>query len=305
MGKCVKGEFSNVEEVWSDIFTDLYRFYDCKVHKCSKPCHPLDENPAHCPLSSDIITSCPCGKTPLSEILDTPRPNCSAPIPTCNKPCNKRLKCGHSCTKSCHTDECGACLIYVDVLCRCGKTSSRSLCHQGELSEPPQCMRTCRVNLNCGRHECGEKCCSGESAAAERIAAKKRSRAGPSNEENFEPEHICTRICGKQLKCGLHTCPMLCHRGPCGTCLEASFEELTCNCGRTSIQPPVPCGSKPPVCRFPCTRPTPCGHPRVPHDCHPDEKSCPKCPYLVDKLCTCGLSLSFPSPPLRAPTNLL
>lgn len=280
----------------------LDRKYDCGEHSCRKPCHTQEEKPAHCPLSPDVIMQCPCGKTKLSEILPEPRAKCTDPVPSCEKQCGKRLKCGHNCEQKCHEGPCGMCLLPVEVACRCGKTFSRSLCHQGEEVEPPMCMRNCRIALNCGRHECGAKCCTGEQKALERIAAKKKSRAfsastptpGLQTDDGFEPEHICTRPCGRPLKCGQHNCPMLCHRGPCGTCLEASFEELACNCGRTVIHPPVPCGSKPPACRFPCTREKACGHPAVPHDCHSDDEPCPKCPYLTEKLCACG-KLSFSS----------
>lgn len=156
-------------------------------------------------------------------------------------------------------------------------------------------MRQCKAGLNCGRHECGEKCCSGEQKANERLAAKKKTKfsnssttPGLQTDDGFEPEHICTRPCGRLLKCGKHNCPMLCHRGPCGTCLEASFDELSCNCGQTVVAPPIPCGTKPPKCTHPCTRGKACGHPIVPHDCHTDDENCPPCPYLVEKLCKCG-----------------
>ena len=39
------------------------------------------------------------------------------------------------------------------------------------------------------------------------------------------------------------------------------YEELTCHCGGEVLLPPVPCGSKPPVCSRPCARPHPCDHP--------------------------------------------
>lgn len=162
------------------------------------------------------------------------REKCTDPIPKCGKVCNKPLKCGHPCQKKCHEGDCGVCLKTVEIVCRCGKTFSNGLCAQGFEYEPPMCVRNCRVTLNCQRHECGEKCCPGERAAAERIAhsqKKKKSRplgsANPNIDEGFESEHICTRTCGKLLKCGTHYCPMLCHRGPCNSCLEASWEELT------------------------------------------------------------------------------
>ncbi|KAF5878368.1 putative nf-x1-type zinc finger protein nfxl1 protein [Botrytis fragariae] len=158
------------------------------------------------------------------------------------------------------------------------------MCHQG-VDEKPQCPRVCRATLNCGRHECGERCCSGEKKASERQAAKRKHRAlnAPPTEENIEAEHICLKVCGRALKCGEHACAELCHKGPCRSCREAIFEEISCACGRTVLQPPMPCGTKPPECRFDCTRARTCGHPQTKHQCHLDGEDCPKCPFLVEK----------------------
>ena len=46
---------------------------DCGHHTCQKPCHPQDEEAAHCPLSPDVISTCPCGKTPLTSLTTEPR----------------------------------------------------------------------------------------------------------------------------------------------------------------------------------------------------------------------------------------
>lgn len=110
-------------------------------------------------------------------------------------------------------------------------------------------------------------------------------------DEDVEDEHICTRTCGRLLKCGQHFCQQLCHKGPCPSCLEAVFSEITCSCGRTTLYPPQPCGTRVPQCRFNCARGRACGHPQVEHQCHPDEVECPKCPFLVEKPCYCGKEL--------------
>ncbi len=257
------------------------RAFDCEKHACQKPCHPQDEDPAHCPFSPDVITHCPCGKTPLGQILAEPRQSCEDPVPHCEQPCDKQLPCGHLCQDPCHTGPCSFCSQTIDMACRCGRTSLRSACHQGTV-EAPLCFRICKAQLNCGRHECGEHCCSGEKKAMERRRQKKTAN------ENFEAEHICLQVCGRQLRCGQHTCQQLCHRGPCPSCLEAVFDEISCSCGRTVLQPPQPCGTRSPECRFDCTRPQPCGHPTVSHQCHPDDTPCANCPYLVEKSCICG-----------------
>ncbi|KAJ5782355.1 Zinc finger NF-X1-type [Penicillium paradoxum] len=280
------------EDEWTGCFgcgETCNRPLDCGIHSCQKNCHPQDSHPAHCPRSPDVIVNCACGKTPLSEIPGyTPRTSCEDPILNCQKPCGKTLPCGHPCEKLCHTGSCGACLKNVYIKCHCGRTNNLTICHQGH-NEPPQCPRMCKATLHCGRHTCTERCCPGEQRANERQAARRklRSHLRPA-EEDIEAEHICTRICGRMLKCGRHTCPELCHKGACNTCREAVFEEIACNCGRSVLYPPQPCGAKPPACSFQCNRPKRCGHPQAVHNCHTDEENCPKCPFLTEKACLCG-----------------
>ncbi|KOS19607.1 FKBP12-associated protein 1 -like protein [Escovopsis weberi] len=263
------------------------RNYDCDVHKCTESCHPEEEQPAHCPYSPDVVTHCPCGKTPLDELLENPRYFCQDPVPHCDKVCRKMLPCGHLCKATCHVGDCGFCAETVDIPCRCGRTASPSICHQSEMMQEPWCTRTCQATLSCGRHRCGEHCCPGEKKAAERLALRKKNRLqGP--EAFVEAEHICIKTCGRPLKCGSHNCQQICHRGSCASCPEAIFHEISCDCGRTVLRPPLPCGTHAPECRFSCSRRPACGHPAVEHNCHGDDVACPKCPFLVDKWCACG-----------------
>ncbi|KJZ73665.1 hypothetical protein HIM_06998 [Hirsutella minnesotensis 3608] len=282
--------FNLADNVWFEgSFTcdrACQRLFDCGTHKCSKTCHAKDEHSPHCPFAPDIVSHCPCGKTALDDLLDRPRDSCEDAIPRCDKPCEKRLPCGHKCIAKCHTGDCDSCNETIEIPCRCGRVTTKSLCHQGDL-EHPLCMRTCQANLSCGRHKCGEHCCSGEKRATERQAARRKNRPA-ADVNSIEPEHICIRTCGRQLKCGSHECQQICHRGPCRSCPEALFHEISCDCGRTVLQPPQPCGTRPPECRFNCQRRPACGHPPVDHNCHPDDVTCPKCPYLVEKRCACG-----------------
>ena len=278
LGQEIEGTF--------DCKQECGRSFDCGVHKCPKTCHTQNEENSHCPHSPDVVSHCPCGKTALSDIVEHPRQNCEEPIPHCEKPCGKTLPCGHSCKKECHTGDCGFCSEHVDIPCRCGRTETESVCHQGNFTHP-MCFRACQANLSCGRHKCGERCCPGEKKATERQAAAKK-RKGPSMSQAVEAEHICIKTCERLLKCGSHNCQQMCHRGPCGACPEAIFEEISCDCGRTVLQPPQPCGTMPPDCRYDCSRRPTCGHPPVAHNCHPDDVLCPKCPFLVDKWCACG-----------------
>ena len=171
--------------------------------------------------------------------------------------------------------------------CRCGRTSTETTCSLRGDSQP-ECSRVCRAVLSCGKHVCGNTCCADERTAIERQAAKRKKNVRPVPAEVFEAEHICVKTCGKPLSCQKHTCQNICHRGPCLSCPEAIFEEISCACGRTVLQPPQPCGTVAPQCRYDCTRPRPCGHPEVKHNCHPADTPCPICPFLVDKTCVCG-----------------
>lgn len=267
------------------------RYFDCGIHQCQRECHVQCAAATKCPRSPDSVPYCPCGKTLVAELLENPRKSCEDPIPNCGKRCLKKLPCGHECMQTCHLGNCMPCLKSVPIACRCGRVITTTMCHQGS-PEPPQCMRICRARLSCGRHECGERCCLGERKAAERLSSKRKQRPldapAPLPSEGVEAEHICTRVCGRPLKCGNHFCSELCHKGPCGTCREAVFDEITCNCGRTVLQPPLPCGTVAPACQFDCTRHKSCGHPQLAHNCHGDGEECPKCPFLTEKICMCG-----------------
>lgn len=282
--------YATAQEAWFEATFDCEelcrRIFDCGIHECSMACHVQDELPSHCPFAPDTVTHCPCGKTPLDELLEHPRGSCNDEIPHCEKPCERLLACGHLCKAKCHVGDCGFCNEIMDISCRCGRTSSKSLCHQGDVQHP-LCLRACQANLSCGRHKCGERCCTGEKKAAERQAAKRRNRS-VVDASSVEPEHICIRTCGRPLKCSSHSCQQMCHRGPCLSCLEAIFHEISCDCGRTVLQPPQPCGTTAPECRFNCQRRPSCGHPPVEHNCHSDDVNCPKCPFLVEKWCCCG-----------------
>ncbi|KIO25872.1 hypothetical protein M407DRAFT_75162, partial [Tulasnella calospora MUT 4182] len=291
---------------------------DCGVHRCPKTCHPPSSSPAHCPMSPDVVQTCPCWwQTPLSSLPGPPRQTCSSPIPTCGKTCSKQLpSCEHLCQEPCHIGPCALCTITVEEKCRCGRAGRTKKCHEitagreravrgEEDEEDPRdditgaflCKRKCEASKNCGKHICGRVCCPlaalagvGESSGK----GKRRQRNAPTAEElaELDPEgwHVCDFVCGKPLACGNHTCSERDHRGPCPTCLQASFEELVCNCGRTIIDPPIPCGTRI-RCSFPCARPPlPCGHPKAPHACH-EEDICPPCPYLSEKVCACGKSI--------------
>ncbi|XP_021938982.1 NF-X1-type zinc finger protein NFXL1 isoform X3 [Zootermopsis nevadensis] len=226
----------------------------CGNHKCARDCHSGSCGP--CPLTE--ARSCPCGKA--SFILP-----CTQETPTCGDTCGHTLECGaHVCSRSCHRDKCGSCLMVVTKKCRCGLHSKELPCQKEFL-----CETKCKQTKDCMRHPCNRKCCDG----------------------NCPP---CEKPCGRTLQCGNHKCTSVCHRGPCYPCPLTA--EIKCHCGLTVLT--VPCGRKkqtrPPRCSKPCSGLGPslisarrikpnCHHPsREPHRCHFGD--CPPCQQVCGML---------------------
>ncbi|XP_040596084.1 transcriptional repressor NF-X1 isoform X2 [Mesocricetus auratus] len=237
----------------------------CGSHTCSQVCHPQPCQP--CPRLPHLVRCCPCGQTPLSQLLElgsNGRKTCMDPVPSCGKVCGKPLSCGssdfiHTCEKLCHEGDCGPCSRTSVISCRCSFRTKELPCTSLKSEDATfMCDKRCNKKRLCGRHKCNEICC-------------------------VDKEHKCPLICGRKLRCGLHRCEEPCHRGNCQTCWQASFDELTCHCGASVIYPPVPCGTRPPECSQTCARTHECDHP-VYHSCHSEEK-CPPCTFLTQKWC--------------------
>ncbi|KAF2618794.1 hypothetical protein F2Q68_00040585 [Brassica cretica] len=190
-------------------------------------------------------------------------------------PQRKVLPCGlHTCNEVCHSGDCPPCLVKVNQKCRCGSSFRTVECYFTTSSETEKfvCAKSCGRKKNCGRHRCSERCCP-------LLNSKKNDLSG-----DWDP-HACQLPCGKNLRCGQHSCESSCHSGHCPPCLEMIFTDLTCACGRTSIPPPLPCGTPVPSCQLPCSIPQPCGHSAT-HGCHFGD--CPPCSAPVEKKCVGG-----------------
>ncbi|RKO89941.1 hypothetical protein BDK51DRAFT_13552, partial [Blyttiomyces helicus] len=248
--------------------------FSCGIHSCQRGCHPLANHTTVCPSDPAVIRRCPCGTKTVDELTHgNCRQTCEDPIPTCDGVCKKVLFCGHRCEVPCHVGECPPCQESMVIPCRCGRTHPSIPCSTLERDPatgeplPPLCDRVCTTMRHCRRHRCGDRCCP------------------------VVDFHVCDLVCAKTLRCGKHNCTLGCgHEGRCHDCMEGvSFEELACNCGLTRIFPPIACGTAPPTCTQPCTRPSPCGHPRYgPHNCHGDDEPCPPCVIFVERNCACG-----------------
>ncbi|KAJ1438677.1 Zinc finger, NF-X1-type [Sesbania bispinosa] len=262
----VKGELNAEGGVYS-CGSNCGKKLSCGNHICREICHP--GNCGECEFLPSRVKTCCCGKTRLEE----ERQSCLDAIPTCSQVCGKLLHCGtHTCKETCHVGECPPCLVLVSQKCRCGSTSRTVECHKAIMEKQKfTCEKTCGRKKNCGRHRCSERCCP---------------LSNPNNtlSRDWDP-HFCSMPCGKKLRCGQHACESLCHSGHCPPCLETIFTDLTCACGRTSIPPPLPCGTPPPSCQLPCSVPQPCGHSGS-HSCHFGD--CPPCSVPVSKECIGG-----------------
>ncbi|KAD6795747.1 hypothetical protein E3N88_06643 [Mikania micrantha] len=236
----------------------------CGNHVCKQTCHP--GVCGDCDLFPGRVTSCYCGKSSLPE----ERHSCLDPIPTCSQTCDKTLACGlHRCKGTCHPGSCAPCEVMVTQKCRCGSTSRSVECFK-TITEFT-CDKPCGRKKSCGRHRCSDKCCPLSNPNAE-------------TSQDLDP-HLCSKPCEKKLRCGQHDCGLLCHSGHCPPCPERIFTDLTCACGRSSIPPPLPCGTPAPSCQYPCVVDQPCGHVSS-HSCHFGD--CPPCSVPIPKECIGG-----------------
>ncbi|SCV05393.1 LANO_0H06502g1_1 [Lachancea nothofagi CBS 11611] len=265
--------------------------YSCGQHSFTESCiaPPTLNNKVACPFSPKFLKTCPCGRNPLGE-MNTTRLNCTDPIPTCDSVCGKRLKCGkHYCPFQCHTGACMQDCVCLDkVNCSCHAKSFLVPC---KFNERAKCGTKCESLMSCRRHRCIERCCEGRSLASKREKKVFLTR-DKLDESLVEAQHICLKQCNLKLKCGRHFCQRKCHPGSCPPCLESDSNDLVCPCGKTVVPAPVRCGTSLPRCLHPCIKtlqgPLECGHPPMPHPCHPLNEACPSCTAPVFKKCKCG-----------------
>ncbi|XP_064973085.1 NF-X1-type zinc finger protein NFXL1-like [Musa acuminata AAA Group] len=264
----VKGDVQTIGDGVFSCNSICGRVLSCGNHFCGEKCHP---GPCgECELLPEKIKSCYCGKTKL----ENGRKSCLDPIPTCSGLCEKVLSCGiHRCKEICHEGDCPPCMVLVDQKCQCRSSNRTVECYKvSRDAEIFVCDKSCGKKKNCGRHRCNERCCPLSRPGGELLGS------------DWDP-HLCSMPCGKRLRCGQHSCQLLCHSGHCPPCLETTFTDLMCACGKTSIPPPVPCGTPAPSCPHPCLVPQPCGHPAS-HTCHFGD--CPPCSVPVAKECVGG-----------------
>lgn len=237
----------NVDNTKYSCENDCGKILNCGNHKCSEKCHDKDCKP--CGLLPEFIKTCPCKRMTLKP---GQRVSCDDPIPLCGNICKKPLRCGslsapHLCPAQCHLGECPPCEQTSKIKCRCGRKEEKIPCKE-LLNSDLRCKKKCTKFKSCGRHRCNIECC-------------------------IEIDHTCQQNCNRMLDCNKHKCQKTCHIGNCPPCHRVSFDELTCECGRTVVYPPVKCGTEIRDCSNKCTRRHNCQHPPS-HNCHSGKLFC-------------------------------
>nr|KYP36909.1 Transcriptional repressor NF-X1 [Cajanus cajan] len=225
---------------------------DLCPHSCVLQCHP-----GPCPPCKAFAPPrlCPCGKKTIATRCSDRRS-----VLTCGQCCGKLLECErHPCERICHIGPCDPCQVSINASCFCTKTTEVI--------------------------PCGQMAVKGEIEAKVVVIMSVASiviQAAVGN-VSFYQAGLRHAVVGKQ---GWRmNGRVVWIRGHCPPCLETIFTELTCACGRTSILPPLPCGTPPPSCQLPCSVPQPCGHSGS-HSCHFGD--CPPCSVPVAKHCIGG-----------------
>ncbi|KAK3914768.1 NFX1-type zinc finger-containing protein 1 [Frankliniella fusca] len=186
-------------------------------HKWTMKCHevPTRKVPKVVPL---------CGHTQMMSCGADP-----SSFTGCQEKCNKKLPCGHACTKKCFeacTSECQKLVPYPGVT-GCGHAISIP-CHKKSSLAPNSlellklCKEPCTVNLQPCNHQCKGTC-------------------GSCWQGNFH--QACGEPCGRVNICG-HSCKAPCAEKcpPCNAPCAVKCQHSECfqKCG----QPCIPCAEK-------------------------------------------------------------
>lgn len=277
MGLYVIGNFSmlqsRMDTAWPKILSIIHTqecigqalLLCCQVHQDEKVQAKLPEDFNKCPeggCQRPCNTRLKCGHTctRLCHPYDRQHDHFK-----CQKPCKKKLPCGHICKGKCYTcaDTCVPCTELVErVMPKCGHTA-RLQCHQNPIKT--SCTRQCSKTLMCGhlcRELCSEPCSTRCYVTMEKTLPCDHKAKAPCC---VKPEEIeCPIACTEVLKCG-HRC-----EGTCGRCHQGRLH-VRCQkkCDRQLV-----CGH---ICTFPCTAECPpclyqcknyCKHSKCPKKCY-------------------------------------
>ena len=162
-------------------------------------------------------------------------------------------------------------------------------------------MQVCGKLKDCGKHECGAVCHSGDCEPCELVPSRvstcpcgKQEIDPNSRKSCLDPIPACDEVCGAILECG-HSCRAKCHAGACPPCdIQLS---VTCRCGRTDdltiacgIYTATPDAAR---CDRPCKKKLSCARHTCQTICCPDRLAPPSpnthiCTRICGKKLSCG-----------------
>lgn len=179
-----------------------------------------------------------------------------APDGGCAKHCNKRMKCGHICTRKCHPYD----RAHLEL----------------------KCMMNCTKIICNFRHKCQKRCyeeCGKCTVPIEKVIPSCKHKT--SIPCYLDPKlYKCTEICHKILQCN-HSCLKNCSE-PCMPCIEIVSKVFECG-----HQINIPCykAESDQICPELCNKILNCGH----HCIKPcGLQPCPPCESYIEKILPCN-----------------
>lgn len=216
---------SNVIQVSKEEDAKIYDFVPSLILSLSTLSGPCSK----CAVT--ISKPCFCGKTIVPVRCSQLEASSSSGI-SCSQTCSKPLNCSlHSCTLPCHDGPCDPCEKTTVARCYCGNDEKELLCGEGE-------------------------------AKISRKKIQVQDNVSDSSIEEWQGRFDCQKDCGREFKCGKHSCQKSCH--------SQDLEEIDCPrdpkfhprcpCGATSTEHRGSCSDPIPTCSNTCGKVLACGH---------------------------------------------
>uniref|UniRef100_A0A672TV58 Transcriptional repressor NF-X1 n=1 Tax=Strigops habroptila TaxID=2489341 RepID=A0A672TV58_STRHB len=241
------------------------------IHTCESLCHEGECRP--CSRTSNIYCRCGFKK---KEVPCALLRNKAAITFMCDKRCNKKRSCGrHKCNEVCCVDTEHKCSLVCGRKLNCGLHRCEEPCHRGSCqtcwqtsfdeltcycgesviyppvpcgTQPPECKKTCTRPHDCD-HPVYHSCHSEEKCPPCTYLTQKWCMGKHELRSNI-PCHLtdisCGLRCNQMLKCGMHKCKRICHKGEC------LIDE---ECKQPCIIPRLYCNHP---CMAPCHPSSPC-----------------------------------------------
>ncbi|NXG04460.1 NFX1 protein, partial [Sakesphorus luctuosus] len=153
-----------------------------------------------------------CGRHKCNEVC------CVDTEHKCSLVCGRKLNCGlHRCEEPCHRGSCQTCwqTSFDELTCYCGESVIYPPVPCG--TQPPECKKTCTRPHDCD-HPVYHSCHSEEKCPPCTYLTQKWCMGKHELRSNI-PCHLtdisCGLRCNQMLKCGMHKCKRICHKGEC------------------------------------------------------------------------------------------